>query len=240
MTKTASRGARNTGGWPRNQRLAKYRLRPAARRGGAGQDPPCSSGRSSCHRPVGHARRDRAQRVPADPGRPGLRPNGRRGGRGRASVPVSGAIMESWRPSSASRGLPDHGHPAGHPEADRRRDGPRQPVPRWSSATPTGPPNPGTPPAPKQRSPTSASTPAAAKAISRSGTRRPRRSPRAGARSCSGCPRTSWPTASASWRPAGAPAASGSARTWSPALPGVMLPGSVFRGSMLPGRLRQA
>ena len=66
----------------------------------------------------------------------------------------------------------------------------------------TGPPNPGTPPARKRDPRHQRVLPRPARATSRSGTRRPRRSPPAGARSCSACPRTSWPTASASWTPA--------------------------------------
>ena len=47
-----------------------------------------------------------------------------------ASVPGSGADPGVPGVQAAQiRGLPDPGHPAGHPEADRRRDGPRQPVP---------------------------------------------------------------------------------------------------------------
>ena len=80
----------------------------------------------------------------------------------------------------------------------------------------------------------------AGRATSRSGTRRPRRSRHEGARSCSGCPRTSWPTASASSMPARAPAVPCPARTWPPPLPGVMPPESVFPGTMTPERLRRA
>ena len=129
-------------------------------------------------------------------------------------------------------GLPDPGHASGPPRSRPAAAWSAPTCPRSSSATPTGPPNPGTPPAPKQRSPTSASTPAAARATSRSGTPRPRRSPPAGARSCSGCPRTSWPTASASWTPAGAPGAP------CPALD--LAPVTLTAGSTLPKRQRRA
>ena len=83
-----------------------HRLRPGGqRRGGAGQDPRRAGvGAAPGHRAVGHARPDRAQRVPADPGRPGLRPDGRRGRRGgRQRARRPGRSWSSWRPSSASR-----------------------------------------------------------------------------------------------------------------------------------------
>ena len=64
------------------------------------------------------------------PDDPAYRPDGRRGGRGgrqrarlRADPGVPGVQ------AAQVRGLPDPGHAAGHPEADRRRHGPRQPVP---------------------------------------------------------------------------------------------------------------
>ena len=158
-----------------------------------------------------------------------------------ASVPGSGADPGVPGVQAAQvRGLPDPGHAAGHPEADRRRDGPRQPVPGGHREHQPGH---RIPARHRRRSGDPRHQrvlPRPRRATSRSGTPRPRRSPPAGARSCSGCPRTSSPTASASWMPAGAPAVSCPARTWSWTLPGVMLPGSVFPGSMLPERLRRA
>ena len=63
-------------------------------------------GAATGHRAVRHARPDRAQRVPADPGRPGLRPDGRRGGRGgRQRSRLRGRSWSSWRPSSANRAV---------------------------------------------------------------------------------------------------------------------------------------
>ena len=81
-----------------------HRLRPRGqRRGRAGQDPRRARvGAATGHRAVRHARRDRAQRVPADPGRPGHRPDDRRGGRGgRQRSRTPGRSWSSWRPSSA-------------------------------------------------------------------------------------------------------------------------------------------
>ena len=83
-----------------------HRLRPGGqRRGGAGQDPRrARMGAAPGHRAVRHPRPDRAQRVPADPGRPRHRPDGRRGGRGRRQRSRGRArSWSSWPPSSANR-----------------------------------------------------------------------------------------------------------------------------------------
>ena len=70
------------------------------------------------------------QRVPADPGRPGHRHHGRRGGRGsRQRSRSRGDPAVPGVQAAQERGLPDPGHAAGHPEADRRRHGPGEPVP---------------------------------------------------------------------------------------------------------------
>ena len=67
------------------------------------------------------------QPTPEDPA---IRPDGRRGGRGGRQRSRLGADPGVPGVQAAQeRGLPDPGHAAGHPEADRRRHGPREPVP---------------------------------------------------------------------------------------------------------------
>src|SRR6266851_1235568 len=108
--------------------------------------------------------------------------------RSSSTCPARGRRWISSPPSSASQRCACCWPPSG---PSSRPWAAAMSAPTWArcwSAWSCGPPNPGTPPGRRKRSPTSASTPRAPPATSSGGTRTPARSPGGAGRSCSASP----------------------------------------------------